>query len=121
MLEVDKLAGNQEDYFACKVLGDSMNRVIPNGSIGLFKKYTGGTRNGKIVLVELYDKQDQDFNSSFTVKTYTSSKISDSDGNWQHETISLMPNSLNSNYDSIVLNPEDGDQYRVVGEFVRVI
>jgi hypothetical protein len=96
-----------------------MNRVIPNGSIGLFKKYTGGTRNGKIVLVELYDKQDQDFNSSFTVKTYTSSKTSDSDGKWQHETISLMPNSLDSNYEPIVLKPEDGDQYRVVGEFVR--
>ncbi len=121
MVQVDKIGGNPDDYFACKVLGDSMNRVIPNGSVCLFKKYTGGSRNGKVVLVELFDKQDQDFNSSFTVKTYTSSKTTDSAGNWQHETISLMPNSLDSNYVPIVLKPEDGDQCRVVGEFVRVI
>jgi hypothetical protein len=45
-----------------------MNRVIPNGSICLFKQYTGGSRNGKIVLVEYKDIQDPDFNSSFTIK-----------------------------------------------------
>jgi hypothetical protein len=32
-----------------------------------------------------------------------------------------MPNSLDSNYEPVVLNPEDGDQCRVVGEFERVI
>ena len=42
----------ENDYFACKIIGESMNRVIPNGSICLFKPYTGGSRNGKIVLVE---------------------------------------------------------------------
>ena len=52
-----------------------MNRVIPNGSICLFKPYTGGSRNGKIVLVENIDIQDQDFNSSFTIKTYSSEKV----------------------------------------------
>jgi hypothetical protein len=31
-------------------------------SICLFKPYTGGSRNGKIVLVENIDIQDQDFN-----------------------------------------------------------
>jgi hypothetical protein len=49
-----------------------MNRVIPNGSICLFKPYTGGRK--KIVLVENIDIQDQDFNSAFTIKTYSSEK-----------------------------------------------
>jgi phage repressor protein C with HTH and peptisase S24 domain len=34
---------NSNDYFACKIVGESMNRVIPNGSICLFKPYTGGS------------------------------------------------------------------------------
>jgi hypothetical protein len=51
-----------------------MNRVIPNGSICLFKPYTGGSRNGKIVLVENIDIQDQDFNSAL-IKTYSSEKV----------------------------------------------
>lgn len=58
---------SNNDYFACKVIGESMNRVIPNGSVCLFKIYTGGSRNGKIVLVEHFDRQDPDFNSAFTI------------------------------------------------------
>ncbi|MFT7345364.1 MAG: putative GIY-YIG superfamily endonuclease, partial [Lentimonas sp.] len=30
------------DLFACKVVGESMNKIIPNGSYCLFRKYTGG-------------------------------------------------------------------------------
>jgi phage repressor protein C with HTH and peptisase S24 domain len=66
---------SKNDYFACKIVGESMNRVIPNSSICLFKPYTGGSRNGKIVLVENIDIQDQDFNSAFTIKTYSSEKV----------------------------------------------
>jgi superfamily II DNA or RNA helicase/SOS-response transcriptional repressor LexA len=121
MIEIDKVPGNPEDYFACKILGESMNRVIPNGALCLFKKYSGGSRNGKIVLVELLDIQDQDFNSSFTVKTYASSKQADSEGTWSHQMISLIPNSFDKSYNEIKLNEEDSDRYKVVGEFVRVL
>jgi hypothetical protein len=51
-----------------------MNKVIPNGSICLFRKYTGGTRNGKIVLVQHTSIQDYDFGSGYTVKEYHSKK-----------------------------------------------
>jgi superfamily II DNA or RNA helicase/HKD family nuclease len=121
MIEVHDLKGNQNDYFACKCMGDSMNRVIPNGALCLFRKYTGGSRNDKIVLVELFDTQDQDFNSSFTVKTYSSSKRLNEDGESVSESIRLIPNSMDSGYDDIVLKEEDGCNYRVVGEFVRVL
>ena len=77
------------DYFACKIVGESMNRIIPNGSICLFKPYTGGSRNGKIVLVENIDIQDQDFNSAFTIKTYSSEKVV-SDAGWEHISIILI-------------------------------
>jgi SOS-response transcriptional repressor LexA len=121
LIEVDALKGNQDEYFACRCMGESMNRVIPNGALCLFRKYTGGSRNDKIVLVELFNTQDQDYNSSFTVKTYSSSKRLDEDGRSVSESIRLIPNSMDSGYDEIVLNEEDGCNYRVVGEFVRVL
>ena len=31
-----------KDLFACEIIGESMNKVIPNGSICLFRKYSGG-------------------------------------------------------------------------------
>jgi SOS-response transcriptional repressor LexA len=108
------------DYFACKIMGESMNRVIPNGSICLFKKYTGGSRNGKIVLVENMDIQDQDFNSAFTIKTYSSEKTISEEG-WQHESIVLRPNSYDSSYQNIVITNENAAEMRVVGEFVKIL
>ena len=108
------------DFFACKIVGESMNRVIPNGSICLFKTYGGGSRNGKIVLVENFDVQDQDFNSAFTIKTYSSEKIISDEG-WQHTTIVLRPNSFDPSYENIEINEESGSSMRVVGEFVKVL
>ena len=108
------------DYFACKIIGESMNRTIPNGSICLFKPYTGGSRNGKIVLVENMDIQDQDFNSAFTIKTYSSEKTI-TEENWEHTAIVLRPNSYDDSYKNIVINEVNGAEMRVVGEFVEIL
>ncbi|OYX84247.1 MAG: restriction endonuclease subunit R [Flavobacteriales bacterium 32-34-25] len=111
---------SKSDYFACKIVGESMSRVISNGSICMFKPYTGGSRNGKIVLVENIDIQDTDFNSAFTIKTYSSEKVVSEDG-WEHTLIALKPNSFDSSYKDIIINEENGASMRVVGEFVSVI
>lgn len=111
---------NGNDYFACKIVGESMNRVIPNGSICLFKHYSGGSRNGKIVLVENFDIQDEDFNSAFTIKTYSSEKIISADG-WEHSSIVLRPNSFDNSYKNIVIDEENGSNMRVIGEFISII
>ena len=97
-----------------------MNRVIPNGSICLFKFYNGGTRNGKIVLIEKRDYQDPDFNSSFTIKTYSSEKSVTEDA-WGHESIVLRPNSYDKNYQNIVVTAESAQEMRIVGEFVKIL
>jgi SOS-response transcriptional repressor LexA len=109
------------DYFACKIKGESMNRVIPNGSTCLFKLYTGGSRNGNIMLVENNDYQDPDFNSAFTVKTYTSEKIATDDGSYGHTSVVLRPNSLDDSYEDIVLNEFSAAGMRTVGEFIMVL
>jgi hypothetical protein len=111
---------SNNNYFACRIIGESMNRVIPNGSICLFKTYAGGSRNGKILLIENKDIQDPDFNSAFTIKTYSSEKIVTSE-NWEHTNIVLRPNSIDSSYQDIIINEENAAEMRVVGEFVKIL
>jgi phage repressor protein C with HTH and peptisase S24 domain len=120
LIEIPENLNPNNDYFSCKIIGESMNRVIPNGSICLFKTYTGGSRNGKIVLVENMDIQDPDFNSAFTIKTYSSEKIVTKEG-WRHSSIILSPNSFDDSYKKIIINEETASDMRVVGEFVKVL
>lgn len=112
----------KEGYFAFKVFGESMNRRIPDGSICIFKHPVIGSRNGKILLIEYFDRQDPDLKSHFTVKTYTSSKTFTGDS-WYHDKIILKPNSSKNDYDDIVITQEDiyEKQFNVVGEFVNIL
>jgi DUF2075 family protein/phage repressor protein C with HTH and peptisase S24 domain/predicted GIY-YIG superfamily endonuclease len=108
------------DLFACTVIGESMNKVIPNGSICLFRKYTGGSRNGKIVLVEHTSIQDPDFGSSYTVKEYWSKKNIGND-EWSHQSIILKPLSYNSEYNDIKLTEDELIDLNVIGVFECVL
>ena len=110
----------RKGYFVCKVIGDSMNRKIPNGSYCLFSQDEGGSRNGKIVLVELYNKQDWDSGSRYAVKEYSSKKIGH-ENQWRHASISLKPLSDNSDHKSIELVGDEIDKFKVVGIFERVL
>lgn len=107
-------------YFICKVVGESMNKKIPNGSYCLFKKDEGGSRNGKIVLVESINIKDSEFGSGYTVKEYRSKKNDSVDG-WSHESITLKPLSWNSEYSEIELTEDDLNDFKVVGIFECVL
>lgn len=120
LIEAPDFIKNTDDYFACKIIGESMNKVIPNGAIALFKHYSGGSRAGKIVLVENLDMQDQDFNSAFTVKTYSSDKQVTDEG-WSHSAIKLLPNSYDNSYSPISITEENGVSMKIIGEFVCVL
>ncbi len=108
-----------KDLFACQVIGESMNKVIPNGALCLFRKYSGGSRNGQIVLVENTNMHDSDFGSCYTVKEYQSKKYEDEDG-WKHQSIILKPLSTDSSYKNIVLENEDIATFKVIGIFEGV-
>jgi hypothetical protein len=97
-----------------------MNKIIPNGSICLFRKYSGGSRNGLIVLVELTNIQDPDFGSGYTVKEYNSKKIVD-DEQWSHQSITLKPLSDDSGYMNIEISQDELSTLQVIGIFVAVI
>lgn len=113
---------DKEGYFACKVLGDSMNKRIPNDSICIFKHPVVGSRTGKILLIEYYNQQDPDMQSHFTIKTYSSSKVITEDG-WRHNKIILRPNSYDANYEDIIISEEDimENNFNVIGEFVDIL
>lgn len=109
-----------ENFFACKVVGESMNRIIPNGSICLFRKYDGGSRNGKIVLVQSNDIQDIEMGSGYTVKEYYSKKVVNDSG-WEHQSIMLRPISNDMSYNDLILDPEGVESFQVIGIFDRVL
>lgn len=110
----------KKGYFICKVVGESMNSKIPNGSYCLFKQDEGGTRNGKIVLVESTNIQDSEFGSGYTVKEYHS-KWNLSNDERKHESIVLKPLSENTDYTEIELSEDELTNFKVVGIFEKVI
>ena len=109
-----------DDYFVCQVVGESMNKIIPNNSWCLFKKDPGGSRNGKIVLVHHGNIQDADFGRGYTVKKYESIK-NETDEDSRNNAIILKPQSYNSNFKNIILTEDELIDLKVVGVFVKVI
>jgi len=110
----------KENYFVCQIIGESMNKKIENGSWCLFKKDPGGSREGKIVLVEHYNIQDSDFGAGYTIKSYHSEK-STTDDSWTHKSIVLKPLSFNSVYKNIELDRNEMSELNVIGEFITVL
>jgi len=109
-----------KDYFVCKAVGESMNKRIPNNSWCLFKKDDGGTRVGKIVLVNQRDIQDPDYAAGYTIKMYDSEKEL-TDDRLYHKSIILKPLSTDPNYKNIVLTDDQSAIFKVEGIFVKVL
>ncbi len=108
------------DHFVMRVEGESMNRRIPNGAWCLFKANSGGTREGKIVIVEHRSILDPDTGSRFTIKRYHSEKTRSGD-DWRHLRIVLTPESSDDRYVPIVIENAPADELRVVAELIAVL
>ena len=109
----------KEGYFVAQVIGESMNRKIPNGSWCLFRANVVGSRSGKTVLVQHRDIQDIDNGGQYTVKTYYSKKIPTEDG-WQHQQITLLPETDRDGYEPIILVGGSTIDLAIIGELVAV-
>jgi len=107
--------------FIARVIGESMNRRIPNGSWCLWRANPAGSRQGKVVVAEHRDIQDPEFGGRYTVKVYESEKIAAAEGEWRHAVVRLRPDSDDSTFQAIVFSdPEDGE-LRIVAELVKVL
>lgn len=99
------------DMFVAEIAGRSMEPLIPDGSLCVFRANPGGSRIGRLVLAE-----DRDANA-YAIKRYLSEKV-ESEESWKHQRIRLE--SLNPGYPSWDLEPDE-EKYRIVAEFVRVL
>ena len=108
-----------DKMFVARVVGHSMEPLIPDGSYCVFSKYTGGSRQGKIVLVQHRSIADMETGGSYTVKQYASEKQFEKDGTWQHEKILLEP--LNREFNPIAIAASEADDFQVIAEFVSVL
>jgi DUF2075 family protein/DNA replication protein DnaC len=111
----------QEGLFVTRVVGESMNRRIPNGSWCLFRANPIGTRAGKVVLAQHREIHDLDLGGHYTVKIYHSEKTANDDTEWQHGRITLKPDSTSPGYAPIVLEDGDLDEFRILAEFIAVL
>jgi SOS-response transcriptional repressor LexA len=109
----------RQGMFVAQVVGKSMEPKIPDGAWCLFAPPPSGTRQGKIVVVELADALDPESGEHYTVKRYRSEKIEQAGDSWRHIKITLEP--LNREFTPIELTCEHEGEVRVVAEFVEVL
>jgi SOS-response transcriptional repressor LexA len=105
-----------KDHFVIRVEGRSMEPDIPAGSLCLFRRYTGGSRAGRIVLVQRAATSES--GGEVTLKRYASAKRATGEGSWEHERITMRPD--NAELADWNLAPE-GEDYRTIAEFVQVV
>ena len=104
----------EKGMFIAQIAGHSMEPLIPDGALCVFRRGVAGSRDGRLVLVENLELSG---NNRYTVKRYRSQKVQEG-GEWRHARIRLE--SLNPDYPSWDLDPEE-EKYRVIAEFVRVL
>ena len=105
-----------ENMFVVHAKGDSMMPKIHNGDLCVFERYTGGSREGEIVLAQVFGKDD-DYLCGYTIKKYHSEKTV-SDDLWEHLKIELLPINTDG-YSPIVI--DDVENYRILGLLRHVI
>lgn len=107
--------------FVAQVIGESMNRRIPNGAWCLWRTRPAGTRQGKVVLAQHGGLQDPELGGRFTVKVYESEKVATEDGGWRHSVVRLKPDSDDPSFKPIVFEDLAEGELEVVAELMEVL
>lgn len=107
--------------FVARVVGESMNRRIPNGAYCLFRTPVTASRDGRVVLVQDSRISDPDHGGRYTVKIYRSVKEPAEDGGWRHTEVRLEPDTTAAGYDPIILGDMPEESIQVIAELVEVL
>ena len=108
----------RKGMFVAEVAGKSMEPAIRDGAWCLFRAPVEGTRQGKIVLVQLRDATDPETGQRYTIKRYRSEKTREGDS-WRHVKVTLKP--VNQDFEPIVLTGADEGEFQVMAELVEVL
>jgi SOS-response transcriptional repressor LexA len=106
--------------FAAKVEGRSMEPRIPSGSWCLFRPCPAGSKQGRLLLLQVNTHLDPEDGGRYTIKRYRSVKRRSTDGlEWEHQEVVLEP--LNDEFKPISLKDQEKNEVRVIGELVAII
>ncbi len=120
-VELPEWVKPQPGLFVAQVVGESMNKRIPNGAWCLFRANPQGTRHGKIVVVQHRSISDPETGGSYTIKRYRSEKVVDADGGWRHERIDLVPESDMPGFEVMTVRPGEVDGLAVIAEWLTAL
>lgn len=118
-IRVEGIGKLNRNMYIVQATGHSMEPIINDGDYCVFRANPAGSRQGKIVLAQHYNFYDADYTGGYSIKTYHSKKKQEGPENWTHEEIVLEPK--NANYNPIIINEENSEEFRIVGEFVGTI
>ncbi|MFM7073700.1 MAG: DEAD/DEAH box helicase family protein [Planctomycetota bacterium] len=104
--------------FVAQVTGRSMEPRIRDGQWCLFRPCPAGSRQNRLLLLQVNTHIAPADGGRYTVKRYYSTKQTSDDG-WQHQTIELRP--LNPEYSPIQVTADQADDIRVIGEFLPLL
>lgn len=107
------------NMFVVRASGRSMEPLIHDGDLCVFKLNPVGSRQGKVLLVQHRSVFDVDNAGAYSIKKYSSVKKFDRLGNWEHEKIVLIP--LNKEYEEIIIKENEEDAFQVIGEFIGIV
>jgi DUF2075 family protein len=104
-----------QDRFLVRAEGDSMEPLIQDGQLCIFRKDPGGSRNGKIVLCRIGGFAGD--SPIAVIKRYRSARSRAADGIGEAQAIVLS--SVNENHHDIVLS--QGNEPSILGVFERTV
>ncbi|MGL5683427.1 MAG: DNA/RNA helicase domain-containing protein [Marinifilaceae bacterium] len=118
-VKVEGMGRLNRNMYVVEAVGHSMEPIINDRDLCVFRANPAGSRQGKIVLTQHRNFYDVDNSGGYSIKIYTSKKRINEFGEWEHDEIILEPK--NKDYTAIVIDEDDSDDFRVVGEFIGVI
>jgi len=110
-----------QGLFVAQVVGESMNRRVPNGAWCLWRLHPAGSRGDNVVLAQHRDIHDSEHGGQYTVKVYGSEKEYFDDETWRHKRVTLKPSSTDPSFQPIVLKDLEEGELTIVAELVEVL
>ncbi len=101
--------------FVASVVGESMNRRIPNGVFCLFRALVEKPRDGQVLLVQHHDLRDAEHGGRYTVKVFRRRALK----HGAKKQAVLEPDSTDPKFEPIAL-PND-QAWRAIAELVEVL
>ncbi len=107
--------------FVARVVGESMNLRVTNGSWCLFRLGSSGSPEGKVVLAGHHEVSDPELGGRFTLKLYESETEHFADGSWRIRRVLLKPASTDMSFKPIVLLDLEEGELQLIAELVTVL